>query len=50
MDLDMLLERNDEGDRQKATALLDEVLALSTELGMRPLMDRVQSRREKLRA
>ena len=33
---DMLLERNDGGDRQKAATLLDESLAISSELGMRP--------------
>ena len=47
---DMLLERNDEGDRQKAMQLLDESLTISTELGMRPLMERVLSRREILKA
>ena len=47
---DMLLERNDEGDRQKAMRHLDESLAISTELGMRPLMERVLSRREILKA
>ena len=33
------------GDQEKATALLDESLAISTELGMRPLMELVLSRR-----
>ena len=47
---DMLLERNAEGDRQKATALLDESLQISSDLGMRPLMERVLSRREILKA
>jgi tetratricopeptide (TPR) repeat protein len=37
-------------DRQKAMALLDEALAISRELGMRPLMERVLSRREILSA
>jgi len=46
----MLLERNSEGDRGKAMSLLDESLAISSELGMRPLMERVLSRREILRA
>ncbi len=46
----MLLERNNEGDRQKAMQLLDESLQISTELGMRPLMERVLSRREILKA
>ena len=47
---DILLQRNEPGDREKATALLDESLAISSELGMRPLMERVLSRREILKA
>jgi len=47
---DTLLQRNGEGDRAKATSLLDESLAISSELGMRPLMERVLSRREILGA
>ena len=47
---EMLLERDEPGDQDKAGALLDESLAISTELGMRPLMERVQSRRELLGA
>ncbi len=47
---DTLLQRNEPGDREKAMALLDESLAISSELGMRPLMERVLSRREILRA
>ena len=47
---DMLLERKGEADKEKAVAMLDESLAISTELGMRPLMERVLSRREILRA
>ncbi len=46
----MLLERNIEGDRAKAMSLLDESLAISTTLGMRPLMERVLSRRDILKA
>ncbi len=42
---DALRERNGEGDREKAMSLLDESLAISSELGMRPLMERVLSRR-----
>ncbi len=38
------------GDREKAMTLLDESLAISSELGMRPLMERVLSRREILKA
>ena len=41
--------RTDE-DKTKAVAMLDESLAISTELGMRPLMERVLSRREILKA
>ncbi len=47
---DMLKERDAEGDRAKAMTLLDESLAISEELGMRPLLERVQSRREILKA
>ncbi len=35
-------------DRQKAMSLLDEALAISTELGMRPLMERAQDRRDRI--
>ena len=47
---DTLRQRDGEGDREKAVALLDESLAISRELGMRPLMERVLSRREILEA
>ena len=61
---DLLLERSsnepgrggsgtapaDAEDRAKGMALLEESLAISTELGMRPLMERVLSRREILGA
>ncbi len=47
---DMLIQRNSDGDRSKAISLLDESLAISSELGMRPLMERVLSRREILGA
>jgi len=47
---DMLKERNAEGDHAKAITLLDESLAISSELGMRPLTERVLSRREILKA
>ena len=39
-----------EENQEKATQLLDESLAISRELGMRPLMERVLSRREILGA
>ena len=47
---DALRERDGEDDRAKAMTLLDESLAISSELGMRPLMERVLSRREILGA
>ena len=47
---DMLRERDAEGDRAKAITLLDESLTISSELGMRPLIERVLSRREILGA
>ena len=42
---DALRARDAEGDRTKAMSLLDESLAISSELGMRPLVGRVLSRR-----
>ena len=45
---DMLIESDAEGDQTKAIALLDESLAVSTELGMRPLMERVTERLERI--
>ena len=47
---DTLLQRNNPGDREQAMSLLEESLAISSELGMRPLMERVLSRREILGA
>ena len=47
---DSLRERRGEGDRAKAITLLDESLTISSDLGMRPLMERVLSRRETLKA
>ncbi len=47
---DTLLQRNNTGDREKAMSLLDECLAISSELGLRPLMERVLSRRDILKA
>lgn len=41
--------RTDE-DRAKAVSMLDEPPSVSAELGMRPLMERVLSRREILKA
>jgi len=47
---DALRARDGDGDRAKAITLLEESLAISSELGMRPLMERVLSRREILGA
>jgi ATP/maltotriose-dependent transcriptional regulator MalT len=47
---DALLQRNGPGDRKKAMSLLDEGLAISRELGMRPLMERILSRKDILKA
>ena len=47
---DTPLERNIEGGLAQALALLDESVAISGELGMRPLMERVLVRREILGA
>jgi len=40
------VKRDDEGDPAKAMSLLDESLTISTELGMRPLMERVLDQQE----
>ena len=45
---DTLLQRNGDGDRAKAASLLDESLAISTELGMPPLMEWVAERLEQI--
>ena len=47
---DMLRERDTEGDLSRAITLLDESLTISSELGMRPLMERVMLRRVTLGA
>jgi tetratricopeptide (TPR) repeat protein len=47
---DAFRERDGEWDLTKAVSLLDESLAISRELGMRPLMERILSRREILKA
>ena len=46
--LSLLKGRAAEENRQKASALLDESLAISSELDMRPLMERVLSRKMSL--
>ena len=47
---DLLRDRHVEGGQERLVALLDESLAIARELSMRPLMERVLSRREILRA
>ncbi|MCI0795075.1 MAG: AAA family ATPase [Chloroflexi bacterium] len=47
---DTLGPRAAEGDRAKATSLLEESLAISTELGMRPLMARITERLAQIQA
>ncbi len=44
---DALLQREKERDRAMASSLLDESLTISTELGMRPLMERVTALQER---
>ena len=46
---DTLLQRSEPGDREKAISLLNESLSISTELGMRPLMERTQDRLDRIR-
>ncbi len=45
-----LLQRKEAGDRAKAMSLLEESQALSTELGMRPLMEQVAVLQEQAEA
>ncbi|MCH8911399.1 MAG: hypothetical protein IH867_11780, partial [Chloroflexi bacterium] len=47
---ELLLERDGPGDHDKATNLQDEAIAMSTELGMQPLLERVLSQRKILKA
>ena len=47
---EMILDRDEPGDREKAIELQDEALAITQELGMRPLTERILARREILRA
>ena len=47
---DMLLDRNEPGDREKAAELQDEAIAIATELGMKPLLERVLAQRGILKA
>ena len=47
---EMLLERDAAGNREKITELQDEAIAIATEFGMKPLLERVLSQREILKA
>jgi ATP/maltotriose-dependent transcriptional regulator MalT len=47
---DLLLARNQPGDRQQAMSLLEEAQAISQELGMKPLMERVVALKEQAEA
>ncbi len=47
---DLLLDRDGPGDREKATELHDEAIAIAPELGMTPLLERVLAQREILKA
>ncbi len=47
---DTVMQRNEPGDREKAMTLLDESLSISSELVMRPFLEMVMSRLEKLKA
>ena len=47
---ELLIDRADPGDREKATELQDEAIAIATELGMQPLLERVLAQREILKA
>jgi tetratricopeptide (TPR) repeat protein len=46
----MLFERNAPGDREKAIEFQDEAIAIATDLGMKPLLERVLAQREILKA
>ena len=47
---EMLLDRDAPGDREKATQLQDDAIAIAQELGMTPLLERVLAQREMLKA
>ena len=47
---EMLLERNAPGDREKATELQDEAIAITQDIGMNLLLERVLAQREILKA
>ncbi len=41
----LLLERDSLGDSEKAVELQDEAISIATELGMKPLLERVLAKR-----
>ena len=45
---ELMLNQDGRGKRDQASSLLDEALSLSTELGMKPLLERVTSLRQKV--
>ena len=47
---EVLFDRDEPGDRDKAIELQDEAIAIAQELGMTPLLERVLSQREMLKA
>ncbi len=47
---ELLLDRDDPGDRENAVELQDEAIAIAQELGMKPLLERVLAQREMLTA
>ena len=47
---EVLLDRDEPGDREKAIVLQDEALTITRDLTMRPLTERILARREFLRA
>jgi hypothetical protein len=47
---EMLPQRNKPGDKRKGMSLLDEALAVSSELGMRPLTERVIALQERVQS
>ena len=47
---EMLLDRDTPGDHHKAIELQDEAISIATELGMKPLLERVLAKREILKA
>jgi tetratricopeptide (TPR) repeat protein len=47
---EFLIDRDAPGDREKATELQNEAIAITTKLGMKPLLERVLGQREILKA